>query len=108
MKRGIGWPELRKLGNYPISVLTCDLNWRTRCRQKICTKGKLHQVLRMVDQAIEELEAQNYGGEDNPPARLSEQLSDLEALRHRVNSDGGIARPVSFLSHQLPPMLRWK
>ena len=46
--------------------------------------GHLERMLDRVEQAVEELESQNEGGEDAIPARLPEQLADQKALRDRV------------------------
>lgn len=45
---------------------------------------QLERILDRVERAIEELEAQNEGGEDAGPASLPEQLADQKALRDRV------------------------
>ena len=42
------------------------------------------RLLERVDRAIEDLEAQNQGGEEGAPARLPEQLASRKALRERV------------------------
>ena len=53
-------------------------------RKRHYTPDQLEQLLGRVDKAIEDLEAQNEGGEESVPARLPEQLADRKALRERV------------------------
>ena len=48
------------------------------------TGEKLEQLLERVDEAIEELESQNEGGEDGATVRLPDQLTNRKALRQRV------------------------
>ena len=48
------------------------------------SEEKLGQLLERLDKAIEDLEAQNQGGEDGVPVRLPEQLASQKALRERV------------------------
>ena len=48
------------------------------------TGKQLSQLLDWVEEAIEELEAQNESGEDGGPVRLPEKLSDRKTLRQRV------------------------
>ena len=45
---------------------------------------KLGQLLDRVDRAVGDLEAQNQGGEDGPPARLPEQLASRKTLRDGI------------------------
>ena len=48
------------------------------------TGEQLSQLLHRVEKVIEELEAQNEGGEDGDPVHLPEKLSDRKTLRQRV------------------------
>ena len=48
------------------------------------TGEQLERLLDRVECTIEELEAQNEGGEDCIPARLPDQLSSRKALRQRI------------------------
>ena len=48
------------------------------------TGEQLRQLLDRVEKAIEDLEAQNEGGEDGGPVHLPEKLSDRKTLRQRV------------------------
>src|SRR5436189_123367 len=43
-------------------------------------------LLECVQIAIDDLEAQNHGGDDPPPGRLPRDLQSLEALRERVQT----------------------
>ena len=53
-------------------------------KQRSYTPDQLEKLLGRVEKAIEDLEAQNEGGEDVVPARLPDQLADRNALRDRV------------------------
>ena len=44
----------------------------------------LRRLLERIESAIDQLEAQNEGGDDPPPPRLPEQLQQAQALRQRV------------------------
>lgn len=46
----------------------------------------LERLLKRAEAAIEDLEAQNSGGEDNQPPRLPKELSQAQALRERVKA----------------------
>ena len=46
--------------------------------------AKLERLLAKTEGAIEELEAQNEGGDDPPPARLPAELQQAQVLRERV------------------------
>ncbi len=46
----------------------------------------LSKLLERTEAAIAELEAQNQGGEDPPPPRLPQELSQAKALREQVQS----------------------
>ena len=46
----------------------------------------LERLLKRVEAAIEDLEAQNTGGEDNQPHRLPKELCQAQALRERVKA----------------------
>ena len=48
------------------------------------TGVKLERLLKRVDNAIEDIESQNEGGEDSATVRLPEQLANRKALRQRV------------------------
>ena len=45
---------------------------------------ELDRLLKRLDQAIRDLEAQNEGGEDAPTVHLPQELADKKALRSRV------------------------
>ena len=48
------------------------------------TPDQLERMLDRVEKVIEELEAQNEGGEDSGPSSLPKELADQKALRDRV------------------------
>ena len=53
-------------------------------KRRTYTGDQLRQLLHRVEKAIEDLEAQNEGGEDGGPVHLPEKLSDRKTLRQRV------------------------
>lgn len=53
-------------------------------RERTLDAAELADLLGRVETAIVELEAQNAGGDDPPPARLPAELRQAEALRERV------------------------
>lgn len=68
-------------------------------RERSLTVDGLEGLLERTQIAIADLEAQNVGGEDPPPARLPQRLATLAALREqvqgaleRVSAEGGPER----------------
>jgi hypothetical protein len=55
-------------------------------RERTLSPSGLEGLLAWVELAIDELEAQNRGGDDPPPGRLPRELTQLEALRARVQA----------------------
>ena len=55
-------------------------------RERTLDPAALEGLLERVAIAIDDLEAQNTGGEDPPPGRLPRDLRDLTALRARVQA----------------------
>ena len=53
-------------------------------RERTLDPDELAGLLERTRIAIEELEAQNTGGDDPPPVRLPQELRQLDALRERV------------------------
>ena len=57
----------------------------------------LERLLAKTDGAIEELEAQNEGGEDPPPPRLPAELQQAQVLRERIqHAMGRLAQDNRF------------
>jgi transposase len=55
-------------------------------RERTLSPAGLEGLLACVQVAIDDLEAQNAGGDDPPPGRLPRELTELEALRTRVQT----------------------
>ena len=55
-------------------------------RERTLSPAGLEGLLECVQVAIDDLEAQNAGGDDPPPGRLPRALEDLAALRTRVQT----------------------
>ena len=55
-------------------------------RERMLDPARLEGLLERTAIAIDDLEAQNAGGEDPPPGRLPRDLQQLEALRARVQA----------------------
>jgi transposase len=55
-------------------------------RERTLDPDELAGLLECTRIAIEDLEAQNHGGDDPPPVRLPQELTQLEALRDRVQT----------------------
>ena len=65
------------------------------------SEEKLGRLLERVDKAIEDLEAQNEGGEDGATARLPEQLASRKGVAGASQAgDGGAAWAAPSQSHQ--------
>ena len=55
-------------------------------KERIYNEAGLERLLKRVEGAIDDLEAQNIGGEDNQPRRLPKELCHAQALRERVKA----------------------
>ena len=55
-------------------------------REQSLRPEQVEGLLECVQIAIDDLEAQNHGGDDPPPGRLPRDLQSLEALRERVQT----------------------
>jgi transposase len=55
-------------------------------RERTLDPAGLEGLLECVEIALDDLEAQNAGGDDPPPGRLPRELTQLEALRARVQA----------------------
>jgi transposase len=55
-------------------------------RERTLSPAGLEGLLECVQIAIDDLEAQNAGGDEPPPGRLPRELTHLEALRDRVQA----------------------
>ena len=74
-----GWRRLGQRGRRWPTIRRC-------CWERTLSPDGLEGLLACVEIALDDLEAQNVGGDDPPPGRLPRELTQLEALRERVQA----------------------